>query len=242
VLRDKVVVLSGAAGLLGPAVARAFLAASARVVIAGRTLDRLNALKADLGGPPDRVTPTAIDLGDEKATRAWVTALIDRFGRIDVVVHMVGGYRGGKALAEAPTEDWDFLHDSLVRTTVNLVRAVSRPLAAGAWGRFIAVTSPRALAPASKGAMYAAAKSASDALVLALADELRGTGSTANLIVVDSIEAGSGSTGGGPATGPARPFGRTTSAEQIAAAMLYLCSDEAGTVNGVRLPLIGRGL
>lgn len=237
-LQDKVVVLSGAAGSLGPAVARAFLAASAKLVIAGRSLDKLGALAAELGGPAGRVTPMAVDLGDETATRTWVRALIDRFGRIDVVVHMVGGYRGGKVLAETPMEDWEFLDASLVRTTLNLVRAVSKPLASGSWGRFIAVTSPRALAPTSKGAVYAAAKSASDALVLALADELRGTGATANLVAVESIEAGSGPTAGGPA----KAYGKTTTAEQIAAAMLYLCSDEAAIINGVRLPLIGRGI
>ena len=80
------------------------------------------------------------------------------------------------------------------------------------------------------------AKAASDALVLALADELRGTGSTANLVVVDSIDF--------PATrgsGPRKPYGKSTPAEEIAAAMLFLCSDEAATINGVRVPLTGRG-
>ena len=240
-LQDRVVVLSGAAGSLGPAVARAFLAASAKLVIAGRTLDRLAALADELGGPSGRVFPTAVDLGDPTATQAWVKTLIDRFGRIDVVVHMVGGYRGGKILAETPTEDWEFLEASLVRTTLNLVRSVSRALASASWGRFIAVTSPRALAPTSKGAVYAAAKSASDALVLALADELKGTGATANLIAVESIDAGSGAAVSTPA-GPPKAYGKTTTAEQIAAAMLYLCSDEAAIINGVRLPLIGRGL
>jgi NAD(P)-dependent dehydrogenase (short-subunit alcohol dehydrogenase family) len=79
-------------------------------------------------------------------------------------------------------------------------------------------------------------KAASDALVLALADELRGTGATANLIEVDSIDS--------PETRDAqqkKAYGKSTPAEEIAAAMVFLCTDEAATINGARLPLTGRG-
>jgi NAD(P)-dependent dehydrogenase (short-subunit alcohol dehydrogenase family) len=79
------------------------------------------------------------------------------------------------------------------------------------------------------------AKAATDALVLALADDLRGTGSTANLIVVDSIDFPE-------ARGkePKKPYGKSTPAEEIAAAMIFLCSDQAATINGAHVPLIGR--
>ncbi len=74
----------------------------------------------------------------------------------------------------------------IVGTTLNVVRAFARPLKKGG-GRFIGVTLPKVHAPTARSAIYSMAKAASDALVLALADELKGTGSTANLIVVDSI-------------------------------------------------------
>jgi NADP-dependent 3-hydroxy acid dehydrogenase YdfG len=217
-LKDKVVVLCGAAGSLGPSVAAAFLKESARLVLVGRDRDRLMALRSQLA-TPDRVSVVSVDLGDEPATRASVHSI----GHIDVVLHMVGGYRGGTALAEAPLEDWEFLQASLVRTTFNVVRAVAGQLKANGWGRFVAVSSPRAQAPTSKGALYAAAKAASDALVLALADDFRGKGATANLLLVESI-------------------GKGTPPDQIAAAMVFLCSDEASSINGVRIPLTGRGL
>jgi NAD(P)-dependent dehydrogenase (short-subunit alcohol dehydrogenase family) len=81
------------------------------------------------------------------------------------------------------------------------------------------------------------AKAASDALVIALADELRGTGATANLIEVDSVDSPETRQAG---TAVPKPYGKTTPAEEIAAAMLYLCSEEARTINGIRLPLTGR--
>jgi NAD(P)-dependent dehydrogenase (short-subunit alcohol dehydrogenase family) len=152
----------------------------------------------------------------------------------DAVLHLVGGYKGGSTLSDVSLSDWNELQGMLIGTTLSVVRAFTDVLKAGG-GRFIAVTSPKAQAPTAKSALYSMAKAASDALVLALADELRGTGSTANLVVVDSID--SPETRGRE---PKKPYGKSTPAEEVAAAMLFLCSDQAATINGARLPLTGR--
>jgi NAD(P)-dependent dehydrogenase (short-subunit alcohol dehydrogenase family) len=169
-----------------------------------------------------------VDLGDASAARAWAEAVRQKFGRVDAVLHLVGGYKGGSTLSDISLSDWNELHGMLVGTTLSVVRAFAALLKAGG-ARFIAVSSPKAQAPTAKSALYSMAKAASDALVLALADELRGTGSTANLIVVDSIGI------------PGKPYGKSTPAEEIAAAMLFLCSESAATINGARVPLTGRG-
>jgi NAD(P)-dependent dehydrogenase (short-subunit alcohol dehydrogenase family) len=195
----------------------------------------LTDLLGSLGAPAERCLATAADLSDPAAAKAWAEAVVKRFGRVDVVLHLVGGYKEGGSLADLPDADWNELHDMLIRTTMGVVRAFVEPLKAHA-GRFISVTSPKAQAPNAKSALYSMGKAASDALVLALADELRGTGATANLLVVDSIDLPE-------ARGQEKKkaYGRSTPAEQIAAAMLFLCSDQAATINGVRLPLISRG-
>jgi len=177
-----------------------------------------------------------VDLLDASAAKEWAEAIQKRFGRIDIVLHLVGGYKGGTSIAELDPADWSSLNDMLVRTTLNVARAFAGPIKTGGWGRFIAVTSPKARTPTAKTALYAMGKAASDALVLALADELRGTGATANLIEVDSIDS--------PETRDAqqkKAYGKSTPAEEIAAAMVFLCTDEAATINGARLPLTGRG-
>jgi len=151
------------------------------------------------------------------------------------VLHLVGGYKSGTSLVDLSFTDWNELQGMLIGTTLSVVRAFAGALKAGG-ARFIGVTSPKAQAPTAKSALYSMAKAASDALVLALADELRGTGSTANLVVVDSIDF--------PETRgrePKKPYGKSTPAEEIAAAMLFLCSDGAATINGARLPLTGKG-
>jgi NADP-dependent 3-hydroxy acid dehydrogenase YdfG len=228
---DSVVAVSGAAGLLGPAVVRAFAEAGARLALAGRRAAELAALLDSLAVPAERRLVTSVDLTDPAAALAWASAVSARFGGVDVVAHLVGGYRGGTPLSAIPPEDWEFMEEAVVKTTLNVVRAFAAPLRERGSGRFLSVTSPKALAPGARGAVYAAAKAASDALVLALADELRGSGSTANLISVNAIgEAAAG-----------KDYGKSTPPSEIAAAMLYLCSPAAGTVNGVRLSLTGKG-
>ncbi len=159
-----------------------------------------------------------------------------RFGRVDAVLHLVGGYAAGSSIAAITDAEWAAVEAGLVKTTLNVARAFAGPLKESGAGRFLAVTSSRTQAPTAKNAVYAMGKAASDALVLALADELRGTGATANLIVVDSIDVPERR-----GAEPKKPYGKSTPAEEIAAAMLFLCSKEAATINGVRLPLIGRG-
>jgi NAD(P)-dependent dehydrogenase (short-subunit alcohol dehydrogenase family) len=224
----KVVAISGAAGGLGPEVARAFADAGASLALAGRSEEKLVRLLDSLGVPPDRSLATGVDLGNATAAQAWADAVRAKFGRVDAVLHLVGGYKGGGSLAEVSLSDWEELEGVLVGTTLCVVRAFVGMLKAGG-ARFIGVTSPKAQAPTAKSALYSMAKAASDALVLALADELRGTGSTANLVVVDSISV------------PGTPYGKSTPAEEIAATMLFLCSDAAATINGARVPLTGRG-
>ena len=230
----KIVAISGAAGGLGPIVARAFFDAGASLAVAGRSEEKLVSLLDGIGIPPDRRLATGVDLGDAAAARAWAEAVQRKFGRVDAVLHLVGGYKGGSSLADVSLSDWKELELMLVGTTLCVVRAFAGILKAGG-GRFIGVTSPKAQSPTAKSALYAMAKAASDALVLALADELRGSGSTANLVVVDSIDL--------PETRgrePRKAYGKSTPAEEIAATMLFLCSEAAATINGARVPLTGR--
>jgi len=234
--KDRIVAISGAAGGLGPTVARAFFEDGASLAVAGRSQEGLTRLLDSLKVPAERRLATAVDLTDQAAARGWAQEIIGKFGRVDVVLHLVGGYKGGISIADIDDAEWNSLHDMIVRTTLNVARAFVGPLKSGGWGRFIGVTSPKAQAPTAKSALYAMGKAASDALVLALADELRGTGATANLIVVDAID-----TPESRGNEPKKPYGKSTPAEEIAAAMLFLCSDQAATINGVRLPLIGRG-
>jgi NAD(P)-dependent dehydrogenase (short-subunit alcohol dehydrogenase family) len=231
-LDDRVIVIAGAGGGLGPLVARELAGAGATVAGTDRSQDALDAIAADLDLPAERWDGRTVDLLDEDATRAWCAALVERFGRVDGLVHLVGGWRGGEPLHEAPLADWELLHDLLVRTVQHTTRAFHEQLAASAAGRFVLVSSKQAQAPTDTNAAYAAAKAAAEAWTLALADGFEGGAATANIVVVDAIL-----TPRMREEEPEKDFPTFTPAEDIAAAIAFLCSDAAKKMNGQRLPL-----
>jgi NAD(P)-dependent dehydrogenase (short-subunit alcohol dehydrogenase family) len=231
-LQDRVIAIAGVGGGLGPLVAQRLADEGATVAGTDRDQGALDALAADLGLPSERWDGRAVDLLDEDAARAWCAALVERFGRVDGLVHLVGGWRGGEPLHEAPLSDWDFLHDLLVRTVQHTTRAFHDQIAASAQGRFVLVSAKQAQAPSNTNAAYAAAKAAAEAWTLALADGFEPGGATANIIVVDAIL-----TPRMREEDPGKDFPTFTPAEDIAAAIAFLCSDAAKKMNGQRLPL-----
>jgi NADP-dependent 3-hydroxy acid dehydrogenase YdfG len=162
-LEGRVIVIAGVGGGLGPLVAGRLAEAGAIVAGTDRDQDLLDAVAADAGIPEDRWDGRAVDLLDEDATRAWCAALVERFGRVDGLIHLVGGWRGGEPLHEAPLADWELLHDLLVRTLQHTTRAFHEQIAASAHGRFVLVSAKQAQAPSNTNAAYAAAKAAAEA-------------------------------------------------------------------------------
>jgi NAD(P)-dependent dehydrogenase (short-subunit alcohol dehydrogenase family) len=233
-LEGRVIAIAGAAGGLGPVVARRLAEAGARLALTDVSQERLEALASDLGLDDDRVDARVVDLLDENAAIGWPKAIADSLGPVDGLLHLVGGWRGGEPLPTSPLGDYEFLHDLLVRTVIHSTRAFAEPLAASEHGRFLLVSSSQAQAPDATNAAYAAAKAAAEAWTLALADHFRGAGSaaTANILVVNAIL-----TPQMREQSPDKPFATFTSAEEIAEAIAFVCSDAARKMNGKRLPL-----
>ncbi|HEX3323780.1 MAG TPA: SDR family oxidoreductase [Solirubrobacterales bacterium] len=235
-LNGHVVAIAGVAGGLGPVVAEWLGVAGATVAGADVLQERVDSVGAALGLPPERWDGRAVDLLDEGATRGWRAGLLERFGRVDALLHLVGGWRGGQPLHEEPLADWDLLHDLLIRTVQHTTRAFHDALLASDQGRFVLVSAKQAQAPSNSNAAYAAAKAAAEAWTLALADGFEGTAATANIIVVDAIL-----TPRMREESPGEPFPAFTPAEDVADAIAFLCSDAAKKMNGQRFALTMRG-
>ena len=231
-LDDRVIAIAGVGGGLGPVVAERLAAAGATVAGTDRSQEHLDSLAADLDLPPERWDGRTVDLLDEDATRAWCAALVERFGHVDGLVHLVGGWRGGQPLHEEPLADWDLLHDLLIRTVQHTSRAFHDQLAASEHGRFVLVSAKQAQNPGNTNAAYASAKAAAEAWTLALADGFEPGGATANIIVVEAIL-----TPRMREENPDEEYPTFTPAEDIAEAIAYLCSDAAGKMNGQRFAL-----
>jgi NAD(P)-dependent dehydrogenase (short-subunit alcohol dehydrogenase family) len=230
-LAGRVIAIAGAGGNLGPSVVRRLAPTGAALALGGRDEESLDAIARDAGVEADTA---AVDLLDPEAARRWASGIAERHGRVDGVVHLVGGWRGGKPIEEAPLEDWDFLHALLIRTLTHATQAFAPHLIGSGRGRFVAVSSSQAQSPTNTNAAYAAAKAAADAWTLALAHRFQGTGATANIVVVRSIV-----TPEMREQEPDKDFSTFTPAEEIAEAIAYLCSDAAASMNGQRLTLRG---
>jgi len=235
-LDGRVVAIAGVGGGLGPLVAARLAAAGATVAGTDRDQALLDSVGERLGVGPERWDGRPVDLLDEDAARAWCAALVERFGRVDGLIHLVGGWRGGEPLHQAPLADWDLLHGLLVRTVQHTTRAFHDQLAASEHGRFVLVSAKQAQAPTNTNAAYAAAKAAAEAWTLAFADGFEPGGATANILVVEALL-----TPRMREENPGKEFPGFAPAEDVAEAIAFLCSDAAATMNGQRLPLtIGR--
>lgn len=233
-LSDRVIAIAGAAGGLGPTVCRHLAEQGATLACTDVAAQRLDALASDLALPDERLDSRTVDLLAEDAARAWADELGERFGRVDCLLHLVGGWRGGDSLPDTPLADYEWLHDLLVRTAQHASRAFFPRLAASEQGRFVLISSSQAQHPDGANASYAAAKAAAEAWTLALADSFAKAESpaTANILVVNAIL-----TEQMRAENPDKPFATFTPAEHIAAAISFLCSDAGARMNGQRLAL-----
>jgi NAD(P)-dependent dehydrogenase (short-subunit alcohol dehydrogenase family) len=228
-----VVAIAGATGGLGPDVARVLAEQGAYLSLCERDHGRLAQTIDGLGLADDRVMAHTVDLLDAESARGWVDATVAKFGRVDHLVHLVGGWRGGEPIATAPVDDDAFLHDVLVRTVQTATRAFLPQLVANG-GRFVVVSSPQAEHPTSTNAAYASAKAAAEAWTLALADELSPHGGTANIVRVNAIV-----TPQMRLESPDKEFRTFTDTAEIAEAISFLLSPAARKMNGQRLSLHG---
>jgi NAD(P)-dependent dehydrogenase (short-subunit alcohol dehydrogenase family) len=233
-IADKVVVITGATGGLGQVVAGRMTAEGARLALLSSKMEHLEALVAELRVPPERVLTQAADLRDP-AAQAAAQAVSGRFGRCDIVLHLVGGWAGGTPVTAVEVATVEDMLQQHLWTTLAVMQAFVPQLLANGWGRLIAVSSPFARRPQAKGAAYAVGKAAQEALFLTLAEEIADSGVTANLLLARTID-----TQHARAQAPSAKNAAWTTPEEITAAILYLCSDEARAINGARLPLYGR--
>jgi len=232
-LEGKVVAIAGAGGGLGPTVSSLLASRGAKLALAERNPELAGKCAAELGADEDQCDTFAVDLTDPEATRGWAERVASKFGGVDALIHLVGGWRGGKPIAEAPLEDDEFLHGLLVKTVQTATRAFLPYLAERA-GRFVIVSSVQAQDPTATNAAYATAKAGAEAWTLAFADELAQSGGAANIVVVKAIV-----TPKMREENPDKSYANFTDASEIAKAIHFLLGEDCSKMNGQRLSLHG---
>ena len=231
---NRVAVITGATGTLGSVLARALAREGARLALLSTSEEKLLHLAGDLGLPDDRAFTGAFDLTMADGAERAANAVIEKYGRVDMLLNVVGGWTGGKRVTEVSADDVTNMLNQHLWSTFHLARAFLPHLDANGWGRIVVVSSPFASNPPAELSAYVIGKAAQEALVLSIAKEVAHSGVTANIVQVRTIDANH--------ERDRNPSGKNaawTTPEEITAAILYLCSDEARVVNGARIPLYG---
>lgn len=237
-LSGRAAVVTGATGNLGRAVVRMLLERGAHVALPVRDAGKGESLRASLGdlaagadGP--RVLVETVDIADRAAMDAFVERVLRAWGRLDILANLAGGFAGGSSLDPRTLED---LWAQNVRTTITATAACVRPMRARGHGRIVSVGAYAAIAKARKnGAPYAMAKGALVKWTEGLAEELKGEGVTANVVLPSTID--------DPANRAAMPKADPktwVSPDELAAVIVFLCSDHASGVTGAAIPVTAR--
>jgi 3-oxoacyl-[acyl-carrier protein] reductase len=237
-LSGKSALVTGATGGIGAAIARALHARGAKVAITGRREAELQALAAELG---ERSLVAPADLSDPEAPAALVEQVEGVFGSLDILVNNAGLTRDGLALRMGD-KDWSDVIEVDLTAPFRLARASLRGMMRRRSGRIVSIASIVGITGNPGQANYAAAKAGLIGMSKALAQEVAPRGVTVNIVAPGFIK-----TAMTDALNDAQrttllsriPLGRMGGAEDVAAAVLYLASDEAGWVTGQTLHVNG---
>jgi len=223
------------AGWAGQVVARVFAKAGARLALTARRTPALAGLAGELELPDDRALLFAADLTVAEEVQALADAVTARWGGADVLLNIAGGWRGGSRVADLSEAEWDAAMGMNLRSAFLVNRAVLPYMAQQRWGRIVNVASKAAREPRGRQAAYNVAKAGVVALTASIAAEYRRRGVAANVVLPSIID-----TPNNRAQMPDADSSRWVRPEELARIMLFLCSDEGGSLNGAAIPVYGR--
>ncbi len=226
----QTVLVTGAAGNLGRAVAAAFAAADARLVLVDLDGDALRQHFGD--GAKHLLAPT--DLLERAEVDATVHSAIERFGRIDVACNLAGGFRMGAPVHETADPDWNFLFDVNTRTLLNVARAVVPQMLTAGGGRLVNVGAFAAQKGTARMGPYCASKSAVIRLTESMSGELRERGVNVNCVLPTIID-----TPENRAAMPEADPARWVAPGDLASVIVFLASPAARAIHGAAIPVSG---
>ncbi|HKE40782.1 MAG TPA: SDR family NAD(P)-dependent oxidoreductase [Casimicrobiaceae bacterium] len=227
----RTVLVTGAAGNLGQALAQIFGERGDNLVLVGH---RREELAATFGNETHGRMFATADLLDQSRVDGVVRLAIERFGRIDVLCNIAGGFRMGTPVHQTSDKDWNFLIDINVRTMLNCVRAVVPHMIERGGGKIVNVGAAAAQKGAALMGAYVAAKSAVIRITESMAAELREKNINVNCVLPTIIDTPQNRT----AMPDADPS-RWVAPEDLAHVIVFLASNEARAVHGAAVPVSG---
>ena len=226
-MSDKVVLITGAKGGLGSFVTQRFLATGATVAGAARKISQGDFAAANFVALP-------ADLTKSTAVNSVIAAIVERYQRLDVLVHVVGGFAGGKSVAETDDSTWEQMRDLNLTSAFYVLRAAIPHLRKSGTGRIVAIGSLAAVEPHAGLGAYGTFKSALVSLVRTVALENKDAGVTANVVLPGTMDT--------PANRKAMPgadFSKWLQPADVADLILWLADERAAHITGTAIPIDG---
>lgn len=233
-LTNRVVMITGASGNLGSAAGRAFRAAGARLALIDRHEDILMQEFPELINDPDCFMSGNADLTSLEVANQVVSAAIDYFGRVDVLVNTVGGYRAGTPVHKTSVETWDFMLNLNARTVFITTQCLVPHMLRQGSGKIIHLAARPGLTGAANAAAYSASKAAVIRVVESASAEVKGQGININCILPGTLD-----TPQNREASPDADANHWVTPDSLANVILFLASDAARDIHGAAIPVYG---
>jgi len=222
----KVALITGAKGGLGTFVTTAFLEAGASVAGVSRSI-----AASDFNHPRFAAIPAELSSGDAEAV---LDKAVARFGRVDAVVHLMGGWAGGSRLEDTDVAVFERMMDMNLRSAFFVMKAAAKLMREQGSGRLLAIASKAASEPQPQAGAYSVSKAALVSLMRAFASELRDAGVTSNVLLPGTLD-----TPTNRAAMPGADHSKWVAPGQVADLLVFLASDAASAISGAAIPIYG---
>lgn len=227
----KVVLITGGTGALGRAVAQAFGTSNATTVVTYIIDEEREDVKAKIKTIAELVKA---DITKEDQAKKLVSHVINTYDRIDVLVNVVGGYLGGKAVAELDETEWDKMMNMNLKSAFLVSKHVIPLMVSAKHGKMVHISSRTGLKSDGYDSAYSASKSGLIRLVESISEEVKEDGVNVNCILPSTID-----TEANRKAMPNSDFRKWVKTEDLANLVLFLCSEEAKVINGAAIPAYG---
>src|SRR6202162_5413618 len=236
-LEGRVAIITGGSGALGRAAVEHFLIAGAQVSVPYIIDAEVPLVEQRLGNrfPSSQILMRKCDVGVEEQISKLVEEVLHGFGKLDILVNLVGGFWGGKPIAETTLAEWQSMFDLNLKPTFLCWRAGVPTMQRNKWGRIVSVASRSGLQGAGDYAAYAVAKGAIATFTASLAQEVLDDGVMVNAIAPSTID-----TEANRIAMPKAKHQNWVKPADIARTIAYLCSDDCRVTSGAVVPVYGR--
>jgi NAD(P)-dependent dehydrogenase (short-subunit alcohol dehydrogenase family) len=227
----KVVLITGGTGALGRAVAQTFGTLNATTVVTYIIDEEREDVKAKIKTIAELVKA---DITKEDQAKKLVSHVINTYDRIDVLVNVVGGYLGGKTVAELDETEWDKMMSMNLKSAFLISKHVIPLMVSAKHGKMVYISSRTGLKSDGYDSAYSASKSGLIRLVESISEEVKEHNINVNCILPSTID-----TEANRKAMPNSDFSKWVKTEDLAKVVLFLCSEEAKVINGAAIPAYG---